>query len=167
MAGRLILIGGVSRSGKSTLAQQLASALGNSAYLEQDFFVKPEEELPIIQDRIDWDHPDSVDWMSWKNAIRNNLENYAWVIAEGIYAFSDEEINAASHFSIELSIDKETFLEERRKEIRWGEEPEWFLEHVWQAHQKYGNPHGLQFDLSTSRNQLPMSSVIVEQIINK
>ena len=167
MPGKLILIGGVSRSGKSTLAQQLASKLDNSAYLEQDFVVRPEEELPTIQDRIDWDHPDSVDWISWQVAIENNLRNYDWVIAEGIFAFANKELNSKSHFTIELIINQETFLEERREETRWGEEPEWFLEHVWQAHQRLRNPHNIQFDLNSSRNQIPELSVIVEQIINK
>ena len=167
MAGKLILIGGVSRSGKSTLAQQLASVLPHSAYLEQDFFVKSEEQLPVIQNRIDWDSPESVDWISWEAAIRNNLESYDWVVAEGIFAFYNEVINELKHFTIHLSVDRNTFLDERKKETRWGEEPEWFLDHVWESHLKYSNVHNIDFDLSANRAQLPPVSLIKEQVLIK
>lgn len=167
MAGKLILIGGLSRSGKSTLAQQLASQLENSAYLEQDFFVKPEEELPIIKDRIDWDHPDSVDWKSWTAAIHSHKANYDWVIAEGIFAFTKKSINDLAHFTIQLSIEKELFHKERSQEIRWGKEPEWFLAHVWESHQKYQDTNQINLDLEISRNQIPSIPVIIESIIKK
>lgn len=167
MAGKLILIGGISRSGKSTLAQGLASSLKGSSYLEQDFYVKPEGELPLIKDRIDWDSPESIDWARWKSEITERIESYQWVIAEGIFAFNDTAINNMAHFKINLSIEKSIFLQERKADTRWGLEPDWFLEHVWDAHRKYHNPFGLSFDISSDRNQLHKVEFIRDQIMIK
>lgn len=135
---RLIAIGGVSRSGKSSLALKLLAALPNSVVLHQDDFVKSDRQIPKIKGRTDWEHPDSIDWPSWKESIHKALAKYDYVIIEGLFAFSDASINSQIHKAIYLSIDKATFLERRRKETRWGHEPDWFIEHVWEAHWKYG-----------------------------
>lgn len=167
MVGKLILIGGISRSGKSTLAQSLASSLTRSSYLEQDFFVKPEEELPTIKDRIDWDSPESIDWKSWRSEIEDRLEQYEWVIAEGIFAFNNMAINTLAHFKINLNIDRNTFLKERKADTRWGNEPDWFLDHVWHSHQKHHNPFLLPFDISSERNELQSVEFIKGHIMIK
>lgn len=135
---RLIAIGGVSRSGKSSLALKLLAALPDSTVLHQDDFVKSEEQIPQINGRTDWEHPDSINWPIWKESIDKALSKHYYVIIEGLFAFYDASINIQIHKAIYLSIDKATFLERRRQETRWGNEPEWFIEHVWDAHWKYG-----------------------------
>lgn len=135
---RLIAIGGVSRSGKSSLALKLSAALPNSIVLHQDDFVKSEAHIPQINGRTDWEHPDSIDWPSWKESIKEALAKHNFVIIEGLFAFYDHAINSQIYKAIYLSIDKTTFLERRRNETRWGHEPDWFIEHVWEAHWRFG-----------------------------
>jgi uridine kinase len=135
---KLIAIGGVSQSGKSTLANLLSTSLDNSVVLHQDDFVKTEERIPKINDRIDWEHPDSIDWDQWRSAISNALTSNDFVIIEGLFSFYHTIINQQIQIGIFLTIDRSTFLQRRRNETRWGSEPDWFIHHVWEAHQKFG-----------------------------
>lgn len=135
---RLIAIGGISRSGKSSLALKLLAALPSSIVLHQDDFVKSEALIPQINGRTDWEHPDSIDWTLWIKSIDKALAKYNYVIIEGLFAFYDASINSQIYKAIYLTIDKTTFLERRRKETRWGHEPDWFIEHVWEAHWQWG-----------------------------
>ncbi len=167
MTGKLILIGGISRSGKSTLAKNLVSELENSVHLEQDLFVQAQENLPRIKDRIDWDSPDSIDWSLWKRTIAAKLEQHDWVLAEGIFAFNQLELIERADYTISLSLDRDLFLEERKADTRWGKEPDWFLDHVWKAHQQHHNPHSVSFNLDKSRKDTPSADILVQKIINK
>ena len=62
----LILIGGCSRSGKSSWAQKLVwqHRLENktAVVLCQDDFVKHIDKIPKIRDRTDWETPHSIDY---------------------------------------------------------------------------------------------------------
>ncbi|MFT6827968.1 MAG: nicotinamide/nicotinate riboside kinase [Roseivirga sp.] len=135
---KLIAIGGVSRSGKSSLALKLLAALPDSIVLHQDDFVKSGDQIPQINGRTDWEHPDSIDWSLWKESTDKALAKHNHIIIEGLFVFYDASINSQIHRAIYLSIDQATFLERRRKETRWGHEPDWFIEHVWKAHWQYG-----------------------------
>lgn len=138
----VIGIGGASRSGKSFLARQLAAeykAAGKSVLvLDQDDFAFPEDELPRIRDRADWDHPLSLDFRRLQEHIRAARARYEVVLVEGILVFFDLEVNDLFDRRIFLVLDKVRFWERRKRETRWGEEPDWYLEHVWEAHLKYG-----------------------------
>lgn len=147
---QLILIAGVSRSGKSSLAKDLCSKLEDSVHLDQDEFVKPIEEIPIIQDRTDWETPESIDWKKWKSAIDRALQSYSYVIVEGIFSLGDLELIQKASITILLSLEKEEYLRRRQKETRWGDEPEWFLEHVWESHLKHHNPFKIEPDIEIS-----------------
>jgi hypothetical protein len=37
-----------------------------------------------------------------------------------------------------VEIPKSLFLERKIKDKRWGEFPEWYMEHIWQSYEKYG-----------------------------
>ncbi|PIQ47684.1 MAG: hypothetical protein COW03_14030 [Cytophagales bacterium CG12_big_fil_rev_8_21_14_0_65_40_12] len=151
---KLIAIGGVSRSGKSSLALKLSTALPKSIVLHQDDFVKSAAQIPQINGRTDWEHPDSIDWPLWEESIDKALAKHDYVIIEGLFAFYDASINSRIHKAIYLSIDKATFLERRRKETRWGYEPEWFIEHVWEAHWQWGlAPENLVITKMSSPNE--------------
>jgi uridine kinase len=138
----VIGIGGLSRSGKSTLAQQLATQFREAGasvrVLDQDDFVVAEEALPRIRDRADWDHPASMDFKGLLNGIQEARHRYEVVIVEGILVFYDPEVDALFDRRLFINLDKKRFLERRRSETRWGVEPEWYLEHVWEAHWRYG-----------------------------
>ena len=40
--------------------------------------------------------------------------------------------------TIFLKIDKETFLNRKKKDLRWGKEPDWYIEYIWENHLIYG-----------------------------
>lgn len=136
----VIAIGGVSRSGKSTLADWLVIQLKNATVLHQDEYTLPKDQLPKINGIPDWEVPESIDWDTWHKAITQAKKYYDYVIIEGILVFANTNINALIDQPIFLNIDKENFLKRRLKEKRWGKEPEWFIEYVWEAHLKYGLP---------------------------
>ncbi len=138
--GKLIGIGGVSRAGKTSLADFFAAQLHNSLVLHQDEYILPEIQIPKIKDRIDWEHPDSIDWQKWKTAILANQPNYDFIILDGLFAFHDGELEQDMDWKIYLSIDKDRFVQNKKDDQRWGEEPEWFIQHIWDSHLKYGQP---------------------------
>ena len=161
MMNHLILIAGVSRSGKSSLAKELCARLENSVHLDQDEFVLPVQDIPLIKDRTDWETPESIDWKKWKLKIQESLESYSYVIAEGIFALGDSTIIEIASTTILLSISKEEYLERRKKETRWGNEPDWFLEHVWDAHLRFHNPLNIKPDFElTNFNQANLKAIV-------
>ena len=136
--GILIGIGGISRAGKSKLAEYLKQHLLDTDVINQDNFVKGHSELPIVRDRIDWEHPDSIDWPSLKERIYKSLQNHSYTLLEGLFAFHDKQIESQMGLKINLSLDKPRFLDLKEADGRWGKEPSWFIEHIWQSHLKYG-----------------------------
>lgn len=144
---KLILIAGVSRSGKSSLAKMLCTGLKKSITIDQDSFTLPKSELPKIKGRIDWERPNSIDWKWLLEKYNQSQYSYKHIIIEGIFALSNELITNAADYIISLEISKQTYLERRKKESRWGNEPDWFIEHVWESHLKYHNPREVAIDL--------------------
>lgn len=161
---KLILIGGVSRSGKSSLAQYLTQHLPLSIHIDQDTFVLPEPQIPTIKDRTDWEVPESIDWKKLDTTTTNYLNRYEFVILEGIFAFQQESLNQLADLKIELKLPKEEFLAKRKQEQRWGEEPQWFIEHVWKAHLIHSNPHNTSIDLTFSSMQTHQFERILKKI---
>lgn len=136
----VIAIGGVSRSGKSSLALWLHQQLPKSMMLSQDDFPSLEDQIPKVKGRVDWEHPASINWLLWQRAVSSNMEDCDYLILEGLFMFRPEAEVVAADFSYYLSMEKTDFLIARRKEQRWGKEPEWFIEHVWDSHFEYGLP---------------------------
>lgn len=161
---KLILISGISRSGKSTLAKRLSIDLPNTLVLPQDEFVLSKEQLPRIKDRIDWERPVSIDWVRLKKVLNESQSEYDFIILEGIFALSDISLASAADYSIQLKIDKQTFLERRKKETRWGTEPDWFLEHVWTSHLKFSNPHQVSPNLTMDNSWINNYDSILSEI---
>jgi len=139
MPAKVVGIGGVSRSGKSTFAQKLKEKLHGKVFiLSQDEYVNPEDQIPMIQDRTDWEHPDSIDFQKLISEIESRKYDSDFILVEGLMAFYNQELMSHYDFTIMLIISKETFFERRKKENRWGDEPEWYLEHVWGSYLQYG-----------------------------
>ncbi len=108
--------------------------------LSQDDFVLPEEHIPQIKDRTDWEHPDSINWSAWQRAIDSNQEDCDYLILEGLFAFQPMAKTTKVSHQYYLSMEKDAFIEERKREQRWGFEPLWFIEHVWESHFIHGLP---------------------------
>lgn len=140
----VIGIGGVSRAGKTRLARKLAGHFrgqGRTAViLHQDEFVFPEAEIPTIRGKADWEHPGSIDFERFRQAIAAQAETVDVVIAEGLLAFYDAAVNALYDRCFFMKISKATFLERKARDLRWGREPDWYMEHIWESFLKYGQP---------------------------
>ena len=130
----IIGICGTSQAGKSQLAKDLHQALvaRNIAteLIEIDLYIVEENLIPKIQDRIDWEDPTSIDWPKILDAIDQSTAEV--IIVEGIFAFQPQ-LASLYTTKVLLKVDYDTYFKRRRLETRWGEEPEWYLEHVWNS----------------------------------
>lgn len=136
----IIGIGGVSRAGKTTLAKWLRNQfpLKKIHILCQDDFVYSTDRLPKINDRIDWEHPDSIDHEAFRKSILVESKWNDIVIAEGLLVFSDLLTNKLYNKMFLVEIDYQTFLDRKNKDHRWGHEPDWYVQHIWASYLKYG-----------------------------
>lgn len=140
----IIGIGGVSRSGKTVLAKHLATWLKDKGHrvlvLHQDELVVDRELLPRIKGEIDWEHPSSIDFSKIIHLIQLQKDKFDYILVEGLFAFANEALTKLYDKGIYLSIDKDTFMKRKLEDERWGGEPAWYLNHIWEAHQLYGRP---------------------------
>ncbi|MDZ4709146.1 MAG: hypothetical protein SH818_12165 [Saprospiraceae bacterium] len=135
----IIGIGGVSRAGKTTLSARLKKRIKGKTIkiLNQDDFVK-KNNLPMIKNHVDWEHPDSIDWKSLEKAIRTYRSEFEIVIVEGIFAFYHTKIAKTYDQVFFVHIPKDLFFNRKNKDLHWGKEPQWFIKHIWKSYLLYG-----------------------------
>lgn len=135
----IIGIGGVSRAGKTTLSARLKKRIKGKTIkiLNQDDFVK-KKDLPMIKNHIDWEHPDSVDWQKLEKELKSNRNQYDILIVEGLFAYYNKKIAGWYDHAFFVHIDQSLFFSRKRKDLRWGKEPEWFIKHIWRSYELYG-----------------------------
>ncbi|NRB63114.1 MAG: hypothetical protein HRU40_08850 [Saprospiraceae bacterium] len=140
----VIGIGGVSRAGKSTLADQLSRVAWKnklrSKVLHQDVFVHMDDQLPVIKDRVDWEHPDSIQWERLRKEVIRQMAICDLIIVEGLLAFWDPILVEHYNRCLFIEISEETFRTRKEEDLRWGKEPEWYIDHIWSSYLKYGIP---------------------------
>ena len=136
----IIGIGGVSNAGKSTLAKAIKDMYPNDKVriLCQDDFVKPHYELPKIHEHIDWETPETIDFDFYKSQIISSAKSSDIVIAEGLFAFWDKSVFDLYDKNIFVIISESTFRKRKNNDLRWGKEPEWYINHIWKSFLKYG-----------------------------
>jgi nicotinamide/nicotinate riboside kinase len=138
----IIGIGGISRSGKSFLAQKLKVEFNRknmkTIILEQDVFVLPEQSIPMIRDHIDWEIPESIDWIRLKETITHHVKENEVVIVEGLMVFWDNNLSKMYDRRILINLDRDSFMARKKRDLRWGLEPDWYIEHIWNSFLIYG-----------------------------
>ncbi len=136
----IIAIGGSSTAGKSTLAAKIGEVYDHRKVkiLCQDSYVKPENEIPLINDHIDWETPKSIDFDRFYRAIVYANLQFEVVIVEGLMIYYNRRTVDLFNKRLFVEIDKETFLKRKSRDLRWGKEPEWYMEHIWDSYLKYG-----------------------------
>lgn len=161
----IIGIGGVSNVGKSKLAQEIKNLLPDKSIqiLCQDDYVRPKYEIPLIKDHVDWESPESINFFTFKDAILEANDNADVVIAEGIFVFYHPQANLLFDKRIWVEISKETFFERKRDDLRWGKEPDWYINHIWLSHIQYGKSVGEKIEYL---NLDGSASIDHEKIIN-
>ena len=145
----VIGIGGCSNSGKSELAEQLNNFYNtqNVKVLCQDDFVKRRDFLTSINEHVDWELPSTIFINDYINAVKDASKTYDLVICEGLFAFWFDELNKLYDKKIFLELDEITFKTRKRKDLRWGKEPDWYIEHIRQSYLKYGLPKTSETDI--------------------
>ena len=135
----IIGIGGISNSGKSALAEKIKEHYANKSVkiLCQDNFAKPTPEIPKIQTHTNWEIPESLDFDRFYKQIVAESKKYDIVIDEGLFVFYEDRLNQLYDKSIYISISKESFVERKKLDLRWGKEPSWYIEHIWDSHQQF------------------------------
>lgn len=140
----IIGIGGVSRAGKTTLAEKI------KIYFEkqkksvtvfcQDEYVKPTMSIPKLQGVPDWERPSTIKWDALTNNIQKSTAEI--IIVEGLFSFYPASLRILYDVKIFLNIEKELFMSRKSKDTRWEEEPDWYPEHIWRSFLKYGQKKG-------------------------
>ena len=135
----VIGIGGISNAGKSLLAKKIKTHFVDRSVmiLCQDDFAIPTPKIPKIKAHTNWEIPDSIDFDRFYEKILVEQERYDVVIDEGLFVFYEERLNRLYDKMIYMTISRETFVERKRLDLRWGKEPEWYVEHIWDSHHKY------------------------------
>lgn len=138
----IIGIGGVSRAGKTTLAERLKEAFEEQGKQTevfcQDDFIKPKVSLPKVEGIPDWERPSCIKWdLLTKNIEKSEAEIK---IVEGLFSFYPASLRATYDMKIFVDIPKDLFEERRKQDHPWTpeEEPDWYIEHVWRSFKKYG-----------------------------
>ena len=136
----IIGIGGVSRSGKSTLAEIICSVFSEKKVeiISQDNFAFNEDMIPRIKNEIDWECPDSIDFNRFREGIRNAEKEHDIVIAEGLLVFYEQETNVLFDKKIFIQLPENVFRERKISDKRWGSFPDWYIDHIWNSFLKYG-----------------------------
>lgn len=86
-------IGVASRSGKSTLAQDLKRRNEELyiAIISQDDYVYPENQIPKINSEIDWECPESINFEKFITVVKQANLIFDVTIAEGLLIFQNRE----------------------------------------------------------------------------
>lgn len=167
--GKIIGIGGVSRAGKTSLAQRISEWFVDDSVkiIHQDDFIVPKSEMPLVKGQIDWERPESLDFTSFRNEILKQQNNYDYVIAEGLLVYGNPEVYEIFDKKIFIEISKETFLNRKTLDNRWENEPDWYIEHIWHSHFEYGRiPKELKNILCMSGENQFIAGIVKNYILN-
>ncbi|HHL52774.1 MAG TPA: hypothetical protein ENJ39_05310 [Flammeovirgaceae bacterium] len=162
-------IGGVSRAGKTTLATYIKDLYPNKKthIISMDDYVHEPDKIPRIKDRIDWETPASVDYERLKKEIEEAKKKYDLVITEGILIFYSEEVNKLFDKRIFIDIPKSLFYIRRRNDTRWGKEPRWYIDYVWESYLKYGRLQDPASDTLYIKGDQPYSALLIDEYLYK
>ncbi len=136
----IIGIGGCSNSGKSALAEKIDNfyTVKKVKVLCQDDFVKRRDFLTTINGHIDWEIPSTIKFENYLSAVKDASFKYDLVICEGLFAFWFDELNKLYDKKIFLELSKNEFKNRKHSDFRWGKEPDWYINHIWNSYLKYG-----------------------------
>jgi len=136
----IVAIGGVSRSGKTRLTKLVKEILGDIDVFTicQDDYVFNISDIPKIRELTDWECPASIDFNTFIKAIQEAKKNYTHVIVEGFLVFQDSVLNKLYDKSIFIEINQEIFTSRRLRDTRWENEPNWYIDYVWESYLNHG-----------------------------
>ena len=117
--------------------------------------------MPLVRGQIDWENPDSLDFASFREEILKVQKEYDYIIAEGLMVYWNPEVYQLFDKSIFIEISKETFLNRKTLDFRWENEPDWYIEHIWNNHFVYGRtPENMRDVLCMSGENQFISDIV-------
>lgn len=117
----------------------LNKKLSDSIIIHQDEYIPDKDTIPRIHDHIDWETPEAIDWESFDNAIIKARETHKFIIVEGLFVYYHPDINVYFDRKVFINITEKEFMNRKRNDFRWGKEPEWYIQHIWESHLRYGS----------------------------
>ncbi len=166
----VIGIGGVSTAGKTTLTALLKGYIKDKriSTICQDDYVLPTSSIPKINDRVNWEHPDSIDHSKFRQAILDDARSNDIVIAEGLMVFFDESTRKLFDKLIYIEIDFQTFKSRKSIDKRWGFEPNWYIQHIWDSFKTYGQiPENHDAEYLIIDGTIPFETNIIANYLNR
>jgi len=151
----VIGIGGCSNAGKSALAKKIIEKLKNkkSIILCQDDYTLDEDQIPNHYEHTNWEIPESINIEKYIADVKDALDKYDIVICEGLFPFWFDELSALYNHQVYLKLDKGEFKLRKAMDDRWGKEPSWYIRHIWDSHQIYGQiKHQTEEDIYIDAN---------------
>lgn len=135
----IIGIGGISNAGKSTLALRIKDyySARKVRILCQDDYAFSMDCIPTIRNHVDWERPESIDFKYFEKVVTEEIRKNDIIIIEGIFAFNKDNLNKLIDKKIFLTLNNRSFLSRKCNDFRWGKEPDWYIEHIWNNHEKY------------------------------
>ncbi|MBT3748262.1 MAG: hypothetical protein HOG34_04695, partial [Bacteroidetes bacterium] len=68
--------------------------------------------------------------------------------AEGLLSFWDSSLSNDYDYCFFIELSQEEYIRRKNMDLRWGKEPDWYVEHIWNSFQKYGQiPQGMKMDM--------------------
>jgi len=163
----IIGIGGCSNSGKSALAAMIVEhfAKKKAVILCQDDYTLDEELIPNYYEHTDWEIPESIDISRYIEDVKEAQKDHDLIICEGLFPFWFDELNELYTHQIYLTLNKEEFLLRKAMDKRWGNEPGWYIRHIWKNHEIYGKiKHSKEEDIIVDANPGVFN---IEEIVNQ
>jgi len=168
--GKIIGIGGVSRAGKTSLAQRISEWFldDNVKIIHQDDYIVSNVNMPLVKGQFDWEHPSSLDFEAFRREIMREQKKYDYIIAEGLMVFKEPIVYNLFDKKIFIEISKQTFLNRKTLDGRWENEPAWYIEHIWDNHFIHGKvPDEMKDVLCISGENQFIAGIVKNYLLNK
>jgi uridine kinase len=164
---KIIGIGGVSRSGKTHLSHDIVwhyRQQGKRAIaIRQDDFVKLNNQIPTINEEINWEIPESIDYGLILKTLDFYAKDFDILIIDGHLIYANEQLVNLIDVPFILKTSYQTYTRRKTDDKRWGEIPIWYVDYIWEAFQEFGakkvaNPILIEADypgIDIVKNHLP------------
>jgi uridine kinase len=140
---KIIGIGGVSRSGKTHLSHDIVwhyrQQGKKTIAVRQDDFVKLNCNIPKINDEINWEIPESIDYPLIIKTLNFLTAYFDIIIIEGHLIYADKLLVEIIDTPFLLQTTKDTYNRRKADDTRWGNIPKWYVDYIWEAFEKFGS----------------------------
>lgn len=106
--------------------------------IRQDDFVKLHYQIPTINEEINWEIPESIDYELLIKTLRFHSQHFDVLILDGHLIYAHEPLVRLIDVPILLKTTYNTYVRRKSEDKRWGEIPGWYTTYIWEAFQEFG-----------------------------